>query len=288
MGSTISRTSPREPITSWKRSPGGFAVTMLAVGTIVPPNPPGGTGTPSGSAVPGTSANQFSGVVLTAGAEGVNYNFGEVPTSITKRMFLAASTSQQEIYADLLGVTSVTVAHPATSDTLSAAISNQLVTVTTTTSGGTSTTQSIPTSTANVVLIDASSTNQPVAITDNRTNVLASAAATNVASRRAGVPVTQDSGVEVVNASAVTLNAVKGNNGLAVMYDSPGSDQLTAGNGTAAGANTATLQNQNPNLSVAATDFDTVRAISSAGGTDTATQKPPIDYLLELYGNWSP
>ena len=119
-------------------------------------------------------------------------------------------------------------------------------------------------------------------ITDNRTNVLASSAPTDVAIRRADEPVTADSGVEVINARQVTLNSVKGNNGLAQLYDSPGNDTLNAA------ATTATLTiGQSPNPVTAVTGFDTVQAFSTAGGNDTATQATALDYLLQLYGNWS-
>ena len=276
--------------------PVDFQITKLTLGVILPLNAtPPATPIPPGQIGPGT--NEFSGIALSAGEEGVDYNFGEMPTVVTKRMFLAASSSQDEIYAEL-GVTAVTINAPTPSDTISAAISNNLVTVTTVTSAGTSTSQNIPTSTANVVLIDASTTSQPVTITDNRTGVLASSAPTDVAIRRADEPVTQDSGVEVINARQVTLNGVKGNNDLAAMYDSPGNDTLTAGNGTTAGESTAKLTTpatpagtpaagQRPNTLTTTAGFDTVQAFSINGGVDTANKQLPIDYLLELYGNWS-
>ncbi len=263
-----------------EQPPADFRSTKQALGGVLPLNVQAAAPTPQGQ----IGTNQFSDITLSAGEEGVNYNFGEVPTaaSITKRMYLARSSSRQEIYGNL-GVTAVTVTAPAPSDTISATVSNQLVTVTTVTSGGTSTTQSIPTSTANVVLIDASTTNQPVTITDQRTNVLASSAPTDVAVRRADAPVTADSAVDVVNARQVTLNAVKGSNGLAVMYDSPGNDTLTATAGTA----TLTI-GQSPNPVTAATGFDTVQAYSVNGGNDTVNKQATLDYLLQLYGNWLP
>ena len=202
----ISKAWRRGPTRSQETQPADFHITRLTLGNVLPLNVQTAA-TPTGQIGPGT--NEFSNIALSAGDAGTNYNFGEMPTVVTKRMFLAQSSSQAEIYAEL-GVTAATVSAPSPSDTISATVSDQLVTVTTVTPGGTSTTQNIPTSTANVVLIDASTTNQPVTITDNRTGVLASSWPTDVAVRRADEPVTADSAVEVVNARQVTLNSVRG------------------------------------------------------------------------------
>ena len=102
-------------------------------------------------------------------------------------------------------------------------------------------------------------------------------------SAAADAPVTADSAVDVVNARQVTLNAVQGSNALAVMYDSPGNDTLTAAAGTA----TLTI-GQSPNPVTPPRDSNTVQAYSVNGGNDTVNKQATLDYLLQLYGNWLP
>ena len=68
--------------------PADFQITKLTLGGVLPLNVR--TAAPTASGQIGT--NQFSNIQLTAGEEGVNYSFGEMPTVVTKRMFLAKSS----------------------------------------------------------------------------------------------------------------------------------------------------------------------------------------------------
>ena len=164
-----------------EQPPADFRSTKQALGGVLPLNVQAAAPTPQGQ----IGTNQFSDITLARARRGSTTTSAKCrrPRPSPNACTWPGRGSRQEIYGNL-GVTAVTVTAPAPSDTISATVSNQLVTVTTVTSGGTSTTQSIPTSTANVVLIDASTTNQPVTITDQRTNVLASSAPTDVAVRR--------------------------------------------------------------------------------------------------------
>lgn len=265
--------------------PASFRVTQVSPGRVLPLDVQTSATTSDGQV---GANNSIVNISLAAGDGGVNYNFGLLPTNITKRMFLAGSTVRQELDAEL-GVTAATVSANS-GDTISAVVSNQLVTVTTVSASGAANTQYYVLTQASVVLIDASGTKNPVTLTDLRADSLASswtapapatAGSLDVAVRVAGVPLTSNSAVEVCNAQQVNLSSVAGNGGLAVLGDSSASDNLTAG------ASAATLRD-NSSLVTPVTGFDTVRAFSINGGSDSVTKNLPIDYVLESYGNWNP
>ena len=265
--------------------PASFRVTQVSPGRVLPLDVQTSATTSDGQV---GANNSIVNISLAAGDGGVNYNFGLLPTNITKRMFLAGSTVRQELDAEL-GVTAATVSANS-GDTISAVVSNQLVTVTTVSASGAANTQYYALTQASVVLIDASGTKNPVTLTDLRADSLASswtapapatAGSLDVAVRVAGVPLTSNSAVEVCNAQQVNLSSVAGNGGLAVLGDSSASDNLTAG------ASAATLRD-NSSLVTPVTGFDTVRAFSINGGSDSVTKNLPIDYVLESYGNWNP
>ena len=89
--------------------------------------------------------------------------------------------------------------------------------------------------------------------------------------------------VEVVHAEHIEAHGGSGD-ARAVLQDSPGDDQLTAV-GDSATLTMAT--DEDLDLLARAVAFERVRAIAAAGGTDDAGETPPLDFDLELVGDWA-
>ena len=94
-----------------------------------------------------------------------------------------------------------------------------------------------------------------------------------------------DYGVEVVDTETINVEDDAPDDNLAVIRDSPRSDALTAA------AETATLTTEDLGRiarAVALSEVDRVMAISASGGDDTEEETAPVDFLLELIGEWGP
>ena len=98
-----------------------------------------------------------------------------------------------------------------------------------------------------------------------------------------GVAVVWNYAVEVVHAEHIEASGGS-DDARAVLQDSPGDDQLTAV-GDSATLTMAT--DEGLDLLARAVAFERVRAIAAAGGTDDAGETPPLDFDLELVGDWA-
>ena len=233
--------------------------------------------------------DEFSGITLAAGEHGVDYNFGELglrAACINKRMFLASTPSAKEIVAERAGVATVTVLGTDGNDAiefeadLAAAEPKMIVTV-----NGDA--QEFPISETRMVFIDAREGRDTMTIRvtdpDEKIYMLPGYAAL----RREvldGILRNWDYGVEVVGAEEVEeLDLAPGGN-LTVLGDSPRDDALTAAGDT---ATLVTDDLERLARVVASGVLNRVQAITTSDGDDTADETPPLDFLLELVGDWA-
>jgi hypothetical protein len=224
----------------------------------------------SGEARGTAGQDEFTNLQLNAGVRGSDYNFGESGLRLNKRMLLASSPPDEVIVAERMGVPAVAVAGTSGNDAIAVDIDDTGITI-----AG----EPAPFPLNQIVYVDAGG--RSVTVTDRTT--------TNNLShfQPGGVALRRDNnlalawGLAVKNAENVTVIANTVTTNLAVLRDSPGNDQLTAA------GSTATLAWPGGTLTGRATNFDTVRAVSVAGGQDTIDDTAAHDFVLEWIGNWN-
>jgi len=232
----------------------------------------------------------FANIELGEGEHGIDYNFGEGGTTlVNKRMFLASVPKVQESIGSRQGVPTKVVEGTPQDDTIESKIEGEAFQVTV---NGTS--QTIPFSQARIVAIDAQGGNDTVTFIGTDAPDSAYSAPGYATLRRDDAPITQGYGMEVAGARTVVIDA--GENGQSdrvVMQDSPQNDQFVAGDTNPTNppplvpTRTASLTADDSGLRVLARRFQQVRAVSSRGGTDQATEQAH-DMALTLVGNWQP
>jgi hypothetical protein len=251
--------------------PAGYVNATNTVGTIV-----AAPGIPvTGS--PGTVAGDvFSNIVLMVGESGINYNFGEnlIPT---KRMFLASTNPRLEHFTQL-DVAAEFVEGTATDDTIVVQATANEIQVTV--NGNPQPPVAI--SETKVVVVDAGTGQDTVTLIGSDEDEVAHLIPNSASLRRGTDFENLNFGVLVINAENVTANGGAGND-LAVFRDSTVDDDFMAGNGD----NSAILTSADLDLIARALAFERVRAISAAGGADTAEEILPFDFELDLLGDWT-
>lgn len=237
--------------------------------------------------------DEFTNIRLNAGEHGIDYNFGERTANINKRMFLASTPKPRQIVGSRQGVPTKVIEVASANVTVEPKLEDQAFQVTVNNSPA----QSIPFTQARIVSVEDPTSASTVTLIGTLAPDTAYTAPGYAVLRRADVPITQGYGMEVVGAPTIWIDAGSGQNDRIVMQDSPRSDAFVAGDPTPGGpppavpAQTASLGIQapanEPGMQVFARRFHRVRAISSSGGTDQATQHAH-DMALQLVGNWNP
>ncbi len=248
---------------------------------------------PSGEARGQVGDDEFSNIRLDAGEHGIDYNFGERMANINKRMFLASTPKPREIAGSRQGVPTKVIEVASASVTVEPKLDDQAFQVTVNNEPA----QTIPFSQARIVALENPTSASTATLVGTPAPDTAYTAPGYAVLRRDDVPITQGYGMEVVGAPTIWIDAGSGQNDRIVMQDSPRNDTFVAGDPTPGGpppavpAQTASLSTQLPvnetGMQVFARRFQRVRAISSAGGIDQATQHAH-DMALELVGNWNP
>jgi hypothetical protein len=233
---------------------------------------------PSGQTRGVAGANEIRSINLAAGEHGIDYNFGENLSRITKRMFLA-STQPAEVLCEELGVECVTVACTSGDDNITIEVRSDVIEV-----SGLGALRQIPIAETPVVRLDAGGGNDRVTLRGSNANELARLSPGTASLRRGLDYLNGNYGVLLLNVEDIVTDAAGGNDDLAVLFDTPLPDTLTAGSGTPSGSISAVLDNME--ATVRALAFDRVRAITSAPpGEDTADIQA-LDFVLDLVGNW--
>jgi hypothetical protein len=236
--------------------------------------------------------DEFSNIRLNSGEHGIEYNFGERTANINKRMFLASTPKPREIAGSRQGVPTKVIEVASASVTVEPKLDDQAFQITVDNEPA----QTIPFSQARIVAVENPASASRVTLIGTPAPDTAYTAPGYAVLRRAEVPITQGYGMEVVGAPTIWIDAGNGQNDRIVMRDSPRNDLFIAGDPTPGGpppavpAQTASLSTQAPasetGMQVFARRFQRVRAISSAGGNDQATQQAH-DMALQLVGNWN-
>jgi hypothetical protein len=254
-----------------------------------------GTVMPGGQQRGEVGDDEFSNIRLDAGEHGINYNFGERTASINKRMFLASTPKPREIAGSRQGVPTKVIEVGSAHVTVEPKGDEQAFQVTVDEEPA----QTIPFTQARIVAVENPTSASTVTLIGTSAPDSAYTAPGYAVLRRADVPIADGYGMEVVGAKTIWTDAGadSGQNDRIVMQDSPRNDAFVAGDTTPNGplpavpAQTASLGSQAPanetGMQVFARRFHRVRAISSAGGTDQATQQAH-DMALQLVGNWKP
>jgi hypothetical protein len=266
-----------------QEQPAAFLDGKDTLGTVMPGGEP--------VAKSETTSSRTSG--LNAGEHGINYNFGERTANINKRMFLASTPKPREIAGSRQDVPTKVIQVASGSVTVEPKLDDQAFQVTVNDEPA----QTIPFTQARIVAVENPTSASTVTLIGTPAPDTAYTAPGYAVLRRADVPITQGYGMEVVGAPTIWIDAgASGQNDRIVMQDSPRNDAFVAGDPTPGGpppavpAQTASLGTQPPvnetGMQVFARRFHRVRAISSAGGNDQATQQAH-DMALQLVGNWN-
>jgi hypothetical protein len=222
--------------------------------------------------------NEFTNINLDFGEHGIDYLFGAsmVPGCINKRMFLNSTPPVQVTVAKLSGVNASSVQGTPGNDTISVQRNGQTVSV-----NVNGATQTFDTTQVKIVTIDAGGGTDIVTVTGTDARELIHLQPKYATLRRDDLPINDplNCAIEILQAENVTVDAGPGLNDLAITRDSPNNDALLAA------ADAATINWVNSTLTGRARRPAKVRAISVAGGVDTATEQAH-DYVLELLGDW--
>ncbi len=234
----------------------------------------------------GTAGNdRFTGIELRAGEAGIDYNFGELglrASCVNKGMLLGSSNLRQATISDPLGVRTAVVRGTAQNDTVSVVMDTAAMRVTV--NGGTP--QTFPLTDGQMVSIDGLEGNDSIVLTGSSADESGHFQPGYFTVRNdvcypepsTGTRCDWNWGLEAVGFEDVTADAAAGQD-LAVVRDSTGNDTLNAvGNQAAFGLTDRELE---------ILAFERLRAISTRGGSDVANVIEPVDYDLELLGDWT-
>jgi hypothetical protein len=239
--------------------PQRYASASITLGTVLP-----------GGATRGTTdgLNAFNGIVLGNQETAIDYNFGEVLTAVSKRMFLASLDVRAELTRNMGQLTAaiqgtagddqIRVEHLA-GDRLRVTVNNQAP-------------AEFSASQATTILIDGLEGQDSATILgndqDESIRVSPSQVTLTTASQTLGV----------FNVPRIMVSGGGGNDA-AVLRDSSGADQLTA-----IGSSAVLVSPNNQRIELVA--IDSVQAISAVdAGPDQATVNA-IDFNLRLIGDW--
>jgi len=243
-----------------------FISSASSVGTVLPSGDERGVE---------TDVDQISEIRLALGDHGIDYNFGEVVVP-DKRMFLAR-TDMREILASQRGVAARTINGTSGDDTIVVEPVGDALRVTVNNQAP----QQIPLTTARILYLNARGGQDTVefrgAAGDEVANLSPGTGAMRLGEDYQGL----NYAVMAVAAEHVMANGGGGDD-LAVLRDSPASDELVAA------GNTATLTSVDNRLAQALA-FERVRALSEVrpGATDQDTANvDATDYVLETVGKW--
>ena len=221
----------------------------------------------------------FEDIVLGRGEQGVEYHFGELYRP-NKRMFLASADPYREV-CDAVGLNCATVHGSGGDDQITVSPRDQV----TIQSPGEAP-QVVDISSYDAVLIDARAGSDVVTLEATPGDELICVAPSHASLRRG------DSFGGAVNYGVTTKNAetarVLGGGGvdIALFKDSAGDDHIAAGDGTVAGADVVEFASSGPLTNTRVEDLDSLTAVSTRGGNDTAANMPPISFELLLLGDF--
>ncbi len=274
--------------------PGVYRIRQEQPATFLDGKDSLGTVMPGGQQRGEVGDDEFSNIRLDGDEHGIDYNFGERTASINKRMFLASTPKPREIAGSRQGVPTKVIEVASANVTVEPKDDEQAFQVTVDDEPA----QTIPFTQARIVAVENPTSAGTVTLIGTPAPDSAYTAPGYAVLRRADVPITEGYGTEVVGPKTIWIDAGadSGQNDRIVMQDSPRNDAFVAGDQTPGGpppavpAQTASLGIQAPanetGMQVFARRFHRVRAISSAGGTDKATQQAH-DMALQLVGNWN-
>jgi hypothetical protein len=234
-------------------------------------------------------ADRITGIAIGGDEHGIDYNFGELGLTaacVNKRMLFGSAEPRRATVYEPLDVSSAVVRGTSGDDQIHVQAVGGAVQVTV--NGGP--TQSFPTADASLLTIDAGPGQDSVTYLGSAAGEVLRSQPTYAAVRdefasplpAGGVAVDWNHAVELVQAEQIEATGGSGD-ARAVLQDSPGNDQLTAvgDSATLTSATDADLD-----LLARAVAFERVRVIAAAGGTDEASQTPPLGYELDLVGDW--
>ncbi len=236
---------------------------------------------PSGESRGTAGDDRFSGIVLNQGDHGIDYNFGELglkASCINKTMLLGSSNLRQATVYEPLGIQSTVVSGTAGPDQINVRVEDDRIAVTV---NGATTTIPRPTSQPIVVTVDAQAGVDTVSFQGTDDAEVAHVQPSYAAARNEGGDdgSAWDWAVEFLSAENLSAAGAAGDD-LAVIRDSTGNDLLTA-NGDSATLDWLTDQE------VSLLAFERVRALATRGGADKADVTNPLDFDLELLGDWT-
>ncbi|QDV70441.1 Serine-aspartate repeat-containing protein D precursor [Rosistilla carotiformis] len=240
--------------------PSRFGDASISLGQVLP-----------GTATVGTTTgmNRFDGVTIAAGQNAVNYNFGETLQIITKRMLLARTNVQQEIYNNT-GIDTTTVSGTVGEDVVRIEQTNTHWRVTV---NGEVTL--VPLS--EMLIFDGLAGDDSVEVVGT-----SNAEEFHVGLNQLAMVTDPDSGngLLVVGVERITADGRLGDD-LLVLEGSTGVDQFS-GSG-----DLATLAYSNGSSTVRGLSFDRVRAVNATGSSTNQATTVATDYVLQLVGDWN-
>lgn len=249
------------------------------LGIVLPPHESRGT----------VGDDQFTDIALKAGEHGIDYNFretGMLPECINKRLFLASTPSPLTVIGQRQGVRVGTVSGTDGDDSIRFEKVEDRLRVTVNAAA-----QEFDLDDYDILAIDAGPGQDEVTLVGSEVHDIARLLPTYTTLRSSNHYTPADYAVEVRGVEDLSITTDTGDD-LVVVRDSRGDDSMAVGNAVRSdGGDGASVEWQADDSTVAllaeARAMEVLRAISIEGGDDQAEKRLPVDFVLQLLGDWT-